>query len=112
MGYHASLPEEAQDAVERKKEFLRFAVCAFLTANIMMVSFALYSGFFTQLTADAITKLSWPAFVMAAVVLAYGGYDFYKKAWAGLRYAAFSMETLIIIGALSAFFYSSYNFFS
>jgi heavy metal translocating P-type ATPase len=49
---------------------------------------------------------------MASIVLIYGGYDFYKKAWAGLRNAAFSMETLIIIGALSAYFYSTVNLFN
>ena len=112
LGYLAALPGETREAVERKREFFRFAVCAFLTANIMMVSFALYSGFFARLTADTIAKLSWPAFIMAGAVLIYGGYEFYKRAWAGITNAAFSMETLIIIGALSAFFYSTYNLFS
>ena len=112
LGYQAAVPGETREAVERKKEFLRFAVSAFLTANVMMVAFALYSGFFTQLTADTITKLSWPAFIMAGIVLAYGGYEFYKKAWAGITNASFSMETLIIIGALSAYSYSTYNLFS
>jgi heavy metal translocating P-type ATPase len=112
LGYRAAVPGETREAVERKKEFFRFAVSAFLTANVMMLSFALYSGFFTQLTANTITKLSWPAFIMAGIVLAYGGYEFYKKAWAGITKASFSMETLIIIGALSAYAYSTYNLFS
>ena len=112
LGYRAAVPGETSETVERKKEFFRFAVCAFLTANVMMVSFALYSGFFTELTADTITKLSWPAFIMAGTVLIYGGHEFYKKAWAGIINAAFSMETLIIIGALSAYFYSTYNLFT
>jgi heavy metal translocating P-type ATPase len=112
LGYRAAVPGETRETVERKKEFFRFAVCAFLTANVMMVSFALYSGFFTELTADTITKLSWPAFIMAGTVLIYGGHEFYKKAWAGIINAAFSMETLIIIGALSAYFYSTYNLFT
>jgi len=112
LGYQAAVPGETREAVERKKEFFRFAVSAFLTANVMMLSFALYSGFFTQLTANTITKLSWPAFIMAGIVLAYGGYEFYKKAWAGITNASFSMETLIIIGALSAYAYSTYNIFT
>ncbi len=112
LGYQPAIPGETRDAVERKREFLRFAVSAFLTANVMMLSFALYSGFFTQLTADTITKLSWPAFIMAGIVLVYGGYEFYKKAWAGITNAAFSMETLIVIGVLSAYFYSTYNLFT
>lgn len=112
LGYRAAIPGKTQQSIERKREFMRFAICAFLTVNVMMLSFALYAGFFTQLTADAIYKLSWPPFIMASIVLAYGGFEFYKKAWAGITNAAFSMETLIIIGSLSAYFYSTFNLFS
>jgi heavy metal translocating P-type ATPase len=51
-------------------------------------------------------------FIMASAVLIYGGSDFFKKAWAGLRNATFSMETLTIIGALSAYSFSTYNLFA
>jgi heavy metal translocating P-type ATPase len=112
LGYRAALPEESRDALERRKEFIRFAVCAFLTMNVMMLSYALYSGFFTEFTAETIYKLSWPAFIMATVVVAYGGFEFFKKAWAGFASAAFSMETLIIIGSSSAYIYSTVNLFA
>jgi heavy metal translocating P-type ATPase len=112
LGYRATIPGKPGEGAARRKEFIRFSISAILTANIMMLSFGLYSGFFTQLTSDTIYKLSWPACIMAGIVLAYGGHEFYKKAWAGLRNAAFSMETLIIIGALSAYFYSTYNLFT
>ena len=75
----------------------------------MMMSYALYSGFFTEFTPDTIYKLSWPTFIMATIVLFYGGSEFFKKAWAGLSNAAFSMETLIIMGSLSAYLYSTFN---
>jgi len=112
LGYRAAEPGESRETKERRREFIRFAISAFLTINVMMLSFALYTGFFTDLSAENAAKISWPIFFMAAAVLIYGGYDFFKKAWAGLRHAAFSMETLIIIGALSAFFYSTYNLFT
>ena len=112
LGYRAAVPEEPQDAIERRKEFLRFIISAILTMNVMMMSYALYSGFFTELTADTIYKLSWPAFMMATIVLLYGGFEFFKKAWAGLSNAAFSMETLIIMGSLSAYIYSTFNLFA
>jgi len=111
LGYQASIPGETREAIERKREFVRFAVSAFLTMNVMMLSFALYTGFFTDLSSENAAKISWPMLFIAAAVLIYGGFDFYKKAWTGLRQATFSMETLIITGALSAFFYSSYNLF-
>jgi heavy metal translocating P-type ATPase len=112
LGYRAAAAGESEKTPERHREFVRFAVSAFLTMNIMMLSFALYTGFFTDLSPENAAKISWPMFVMATAVLIYGGYDFYKKAWAGLRNAAFSMETLIIIGALSAYFFSTYNLFA
>jgi heavy metal translocating P-type ATPase len=109
LGYKAAVPKEPQDAIERRKEFIRFIISVFLTMNVMMMSYALYSGFFTELTPDTIYKLSWPAFIMATIVLFYGGFEFFKKAWAGLSNAAFSMETLIIMGSLSAYIYSTFN---
>ncbi|MDX1708760.1 MAG: HAD-IC family P-type ATPase, partial [Desulfobacterales bacterium] len=112
LGYRAAIADQSGKIKESSREFVRFAVSAFLTMNVMMLSFALYTGFFTDFSAENAAKISWPMFVMATAVLTYGGYDFYKKAWAGLRNAAFSMETLIIIGALSAYLYSTYNFFS
>ncbi|MDJ0985289.1 MAG: heavy metal translocating P-type ATPase [Desulfobacterales bacterium] len=109
LGFQAATVEESGKTKEFSREFVRFAVSAFLTMNVMMLSFALYTGFITDFSAENAAKISWPMFVMAGAVLIYGGYDFYKKAWAGLRHAAFSMETLIIIGALSAYFYSTFN---
>ena len=90
LGYRAARPGESEQTTQGRREFIRFAVSAFLTMNIMMLSFALYTGFFTQLTPESAAKISWPMFIMATAVLIYGGLDFYKKAWAGLRYAAFS----------------------
>ncbi len=112
LGYRAAIPEEDAKAIEAKKDFIRFAVSAFLTANVMMLSFALYSGFFTDLTKDAVHKISVPIFVLAGVILFYGGFKIYRKAWAGLKSAAFGMDTLITLGAFSAFFYSTFNLFS
>ncbi|MDB4444441.1 hypothetical protein N9174_03795, partial [bacterium] len=92
-----------------KRELIRFAVSAFLTMNVMMLSFALYSAFFTELSHDTISKLSWPIFVMASVVLIYGGRHIYRRAWSGITSSVFSMETLITAGAFSAYLYSTFN---
>ncbi|MGD8390317.1 MAG: cation-translocating P-type ATPase [Desulfobacterales bacterium] len=112
LGYRATEPDFSENTTEQRREFVRFAISAFLTMNVMMLSFALYTGFFTDFSAENAAKISWPMFVMATAVLVYGGYNFFKKAWAGLRHAAFSMETLIIIGSLSAYFYSTFNLLS
>jgi heavy metal translocating P-type ATPase len=106
LGYHAFPPESSQGAWDQKREIFRFALSAFLTMNIMMFSFALYAGFFTEFSRETIRYLSWPIFVMASIVLFYGGSRIYRRAWAGVTSATFSMEALITIGAFSAYLYS------
>ena len=66
LGYHAAEPGQNRQGLPQKQEFIRFGICAFLTMNVMMLSFALYSGFLIELGSDDITKLSWPACVMAS----------------------------------------------
>jgi heavy metal translocating P-type ATPase len=112
LGYQTMIPGESVEARERRREFIRFCLSAFLTMNIMMLSFALYSGFFTELPRDDVYKLGWPAFVMATFVLVYGGREFFRKAWSALRHAAYGMETLILLGSLSAYLYSTVNLLS
>jgi heavy metal translocating P-type ATPase len=109
LGYQAFLAGERTAAKEKRREFIRFAVTTFLTINVMMLSFALYSGFFTQLSRDSIYKLSWPMCIMASIVLFYGGRNIYLRAWTGISTAAFSMETLITAGSFSAYCYSIYG---
>ena len=112
LGYKAWIPGKEEETGERKREFIRFAITAFLTMNVMMLSFALYSGFFTDLSQASIQKISLPIFVMASIVLLYGGRKIYQRAWAGITSAAFGMETLITTGAFSAYLYSTINLIS
>ena len=46
LGYHGSPAEDGQKKSESKREFVRLGISAFLTMNVMMLSFALYTGFF------------------------------------------------------------------
>ncbi len=112
LGYGAVPPGSSLAVRDRRKALIRFGVSAFLTLNVMMLSFGLYAGFFSQFGRDTIRNLSWPLFVMASAVLFYGGYPIYRRALSGLTAAAFGMETLITIGAASAYCYSVANLFS
>jgi len=107
LGYRASLDESGYDAREKKKELIRLILSAALTLNIMMLSFALYTGFLSWFAEADIRLLSWPIFAMASIVLIYGGGHIFRKAWTGIMHGAYGMETLISIGAGSAFFYST-----
>jgi heavy metal translocating P-type ATPase len=109
LGYRASVPGAEDRDQENRREMLRFAISVFLTMNVMMLSFALYTGFFSRLDADSVAKLSWPIFGLATIVLAYGGQSIFKRALFGFFSAAASMETLIAVGSATAYFYSVYN---
>jgi cation transport ATPase len=50
--------------------------------------------------------------IMSAAVMGYGGAPFFRRAWRGLIQVSFSMESLITVGALSAFGFSTLNLFS
>lgn len=109
LGYR--LTEPSADAIRREKrsEFIRFGISAFLTMNVMMLSFSLYSGFFFELPEDAIWKLSWPVAVMATAVLVYGGLNMHRRGWIGIVRGAPGMESLVIIGADCAWMFSVFG---
>jgi P-type Cu+ transporter len=110
LGYlPAPLEGEAHNA-HLRRAFIRLVVCALLSVNVMMLSWALYSEFFTALSGDDIRYLSWPIVVMATVVMVYGGGPLFRKAWGGLRAGAPGMEALVGLGAGSAYLYSLGNF--
>ena len=111
LGYRTAAPGEEARRAQDRREFIRFGISAFLTMNVMMLSFALYSGFFSELSADSIAKLSWPILIMATVVMVYGGRNIFRRALTGLYSAAASMETLIAVGSGSAFLYGVFNLF-
>jgi heavy metal translocating P-type ATPase len=112
LGYRAEAPQGNGQSISQAKDFIRFGICAFLTMNVMMLSFAIYSGFLIALSPDNIAKIAWPMMVMSAVVIGYGGYDFFRKSLAGLFHLAASMETLIIVGSSCAFILSLFNQFA
>ncbi|MCF8028773.1 MAG: cation transporter, partial [Desulfobacteraceae bacterium] len=110
LGYRA-VPAGEGGGRQSAQAFIRLGISAFLTMNVMMLSFALYSGFFTELSANAAARISWPILIMAALVYVYGGAPIHQKALAGIRMGAPGMEALITLGASAAFAYSLYNFF-
>lgn len=110
LGYDPENEAVEKQALLTRKAVIRLAVSAFLTMNIMMLSFALYSGYFTDLSPFDIRMISWPIFIMATVVLFYGGLQIHRRALAGLKSIAFGMEALISFGSLVAYLFSMYQF--
>jgi P-type Cu+ transporter len=53
----------------------------------------------------------WLSLTLAAPVVTWGAWPFHKAAWANLRHAAATMDTLISVGTLAAFGWSLYALF-
>jgi heavy metal translocating P-type ATPase len=110
LGYRTRDPDtDDADRHAQRRELVRLTITALLSVNVMMLSWALYAGFFTTLSGDAVSKISLPIVAMAAIVFVYGGGPMLRKAWFGLVHRAPGMETLVGMAAGCAFGYSVYN---
>jgi heavy metal translocating P-type ATPase len=103
LGYGARSPDAGAPRAGSRPEFIRLAVSAFLTANTMMLSFALYFGFFETFTPPELRALSLPIFFLATVVFFYGGWPIHTRALASFKTGYPGMETLIATGAAAAY---------
>jgi Cu+-exporting ATPase len=108
FGYRACPADEPVDA-NQKKSFLRLGIASILTFHVMMISFAFYGGFFQDLGGTGINTLSLPLCLLATPVVFYSGWPILVRGWYGLRTWRFTMDTLIALGALTAYGYSLYQ---
>ncbi len=109
LGYGAVPLEKAHN--REIGEFIRLFITLLCTMNIMMISWAIYTGFFLELSAISVQMMSWPVLIMATIVLIYGGYPIHKRALTGIKSGLPGMETLISTGSISAYVYSLFHMF-
>jgi len=100
-----------QTPQKNRKEFIRICVTLFLTMNVMMLSWAIYSGFFIELSPHSVQLLAWPVCIMATVVVFYGGYPIHKRTLVGITSGWPGMEALISTGSFSTYIYSLFHFY-
>src|SRR6188508_2144316 len=95
-GYRALLPgEEAQPDASRAGR--RLALSAVLTAPLLLLS---------MIPPLQFEGWEWLALVLAAPVVAWGGWPFHRAALLNARHGAATMDTLISIGTVAAFAWS------
>jgi len=103
-GYTAALPPPGPDqerhvaAVSRALAW-RLAVCAPLAAAVVV---------FAMVPAAQFTGWQWVSLALAAPVAVWGAWPLHRAAWAGLGYAAASMDTLVSLGVAASFTWSLY----
>ena len=86
-------------------------VAVICSMNIMMISVAKYTGFFTGMANEVKNMIHIGEFLLSTPVLFYSGWIFYKGAYFGLKNRMLSMDFLVAIGATSTYIYSLFILF-
>jgi Cu+-exporting ATPase len=107
IGYGAHLPAPAGSAepvvVERTDPLLqRLVVAAVLGTPVLLLS---------MVPALQFRNWQWLAFALSAPVATWCAWPFHRSAWKNLRQAEASMDTLVSVGVLAAFGWSTYALF-
>jgi heavy metal translocating P-type ATPase len=106
LGYRTSEMESALDSGQSGKLVVRLGISAILSMNIMMISFALWAGFFGEVGREGAALFSYTLWVIASPVVFYGGWPILRGAFWSIRRRTATMDTLIGTGVLAAYFYS------
>jgi len=91
---------------ERKDLLVRLGTAGFLSSQLMIYSIALYAGYFQGIDPGTKRILELIAMLLTIPVFFYSGMPFIRNTLHGFRHLRFTMDSLIIIGAGSAFIYS------
>ncbi|MEW5983243.1 MAG: cation-translocating P-type ATPase [Acidobacteriota bacterium] len=109
LGYGAEPYTGGTEAADREGRdlLLRLGVATFLWVNVMMLNLAIYIGYF-QATPDSIRHtLPWVLAALTVPAVTYGAWPILRLAWLGAAHRTVRMETLLALGILAAFSYST-----
>jgi Cu+-exporting ATPase len=115
IGYNAyaydSSVADAQASKAKREYFIRMMVAVIGSMNIMMLSVAKYTGFFTGITEEVKNMIHIGEFLLSTPVLFYSGWVFYKGAYYGLKNKMITMDFLVATGSTATYIYSLFILF-
>lgn len=113
LGYTASEFNGDNDRAwaEKRDLLLRLGVAGFFWMNIMTLSTALYVGYFEQISDSVRRYLPFVLMVLTIPIVFYSAMPILRLAWQGMRAGVARMESLLGIGILAAFVYSTIEAF-
>jgi len=113
IGYNPKPYSESEHFKAQKAEtrdlLVRFGTAGFLSSQLMIYSTALYAGYFQGIERNIKHLFEIISLLLTLPVLFYSGMPFIKNTLNGLRRLSFTMDSLITLGAGSAFIYSIYQ---
>jgi len=113
LGYRATeyTGSSAPADAERKDLLLRTGIAAFLWMNVMTFSLVVYAGYFEPVTAGYSRSIPFLLMALATPAVFYCAAPVLRIAWAGARAGRLRMESLLAMGILMAYAYSSVQAF-
>lgn len=112
LGYRAFPQTEDGAKLRVCGSRIRLGVSVVLSAHVMMISWALYLGFLEELSRESVLYLSIPLLGLSTPVVFWCGLPVLRKGLLGIRHLVPNLESLVGLGAVSAYFYSLVQFFS
>lgn len=110
LGYHpASLDDRAEESSSSHLLYIRFAVAAFCALNIMMFSYPIYASYFDWDVTGYASLFCWLSFFAALPVMTFCMWPLWRRSLNSVRAGVYGMETLVSIGVVASFGYSSYE---
>lgn len=109
LGY---TPLHLENILSRKSEktlSLRFFVAAFCSLNVMMFSYPLYATYFSYEPEGWGDLLGWFSLAFSLPVITYSAWPIFRRFYSSLLTGLYGMESLVVIGTLSALVLSLYN---
>lgn len=115
IGYNAyaydSGVADAKASKAKQDYFIRMMVAVIASMNIMMLSVAKYTGFFTGISNEVKDMIHIGEFLLSTPVLFYSGWIFFKGAYFGLKNKILNMDFLVSSGATLTYIYSLFILF-
>lgn len=115
LGYRlVPLEQTGEGGVQRQgRTFLQqMTVAGFFAGNTMLLSVALYAGYFDHIDQATKNLLHLFSFLFCLPVLLYSARPIFRGAWAAVLYRTPTMDVLTALGIALAFFYSVFAWWS
>lgn len=115
IGYKIQfIDENLEKSFKNKSDSLlkKMAVAGFFTGNNMMISMALYAGYFDYIEPAMKQFFHFFSFLFATPVLIYSASEFFRNSYYSLKHKVLSMDILTATGISLAYFYSVWVTFS
>jgi Cu+-exporting ATPase len=110
-GYHAVLPAPPEAPAATAPDPAAAHLADLRRRLIVSAALALPVLVLSMVEALQFDNWQWLALQLATPVVLWGAWPFHRAAWAGLRHATATMDTLVSVGVLAAWLWSLYALF-